>query len=80
MPNGFVDPLTCNRAKCNNDTPNNTKGNKKCKTKKRFNVGLSTLKPPHNQLTIYFPIIGNAPKIFVITVAPQRLICPHGSV
>jgi hypothetical protein len=68
----------CNKAICKIDSANKIKGNKKCKTKKRFSVGLSTLNPPHNQLTIYFPIIGKAPKMFVITVAPHKLICPQG--
>jgi hypothetical protein len=27
---------------------------------------------------MYFPTIGKAPKIFVITVAPHKLICPQG--
>jgi len=74
IPKGFVEPLTCNKAKCNNEAANKTSGNKKCNTKNLFKVGLSTLNPPHNQLTIYLPIIGKAPKILVITVAPQRLI------
>jgi hypothetical protein len=59
---------------CNKETTTRIKGNKKCKTKKRFSVGLSTEKPPHSQLTINFPIIGNAPNKLVITVAPHRLI------
>ena len=57
---------------------NKLKGNKKWSTKNRFNVGLSTEKPPHNQLTIYSPTIGKAPNRLVITVAPHKLICPHG--
>jgi hypothetical protein len=78
MPKGLVEPLTCSRAKCNTEIANKLKGNKKCNTKNRFSVGLSTLKPPHNQLTIYFPIMGKAPKILVMTVAPHKLICPQG--
>jgi F-type H+-transporting ATPase subunit alpha len=30
-----------------NDLPESLKGNKKCKLKKRFKVGLDTLDPPH---------------------------------
>jgi hypothetical protein len=37
-------------------------------------VALSTLKPPHNNVTILSPIIGKAVKKFVITVAAQKLI------
>jgi hypothetical protein len=56
------------------EKPAKIKGKIKCKTKNRFKVGLSTENPPHNQITKSFPTIGNAPKRFVITVAPQRLI------
>jgi hypothetical protein len=37
-------------------------------------VALSTLKPPHNKVTIFVPIIGKAVKKLVITVAAQKLI------
>jgi hypothetical protein len=40
---------------------------------------LSTENPPHNNCTIEFPIPGIAEKRLVITVAPQKLICPQGS-
>ena len=56
------------------EKPAKIKGKTKCKTKNRFKVGLSTEKPPHNQITKSFPTIGNAPKRLVITVAPHRLI------
>jgi hypothetical protein len=39
---------------------------------------LSTLKPPHSNVTIFVPTIGKALNKFVITVAPQKLICPQG--
>jgi hypothetical protein len=42
-------------------------------------VGLSTENPPHNHSTINFPIQGRAEIRFVITVAAQNLIWPHGS-
>jgi len=42
-------------------------------------VALLIEKPPHNQQTISSPIIGTAETKFVITVAPQKLICPHGN-
>jgi len=77
-PIGFVEPFICNTVKCNNERTIKINGNKKWITKNLFSVGLSTLKPPHNQLTIYLPIIGKAPSIFVITVAPHKLICPQG--
>jgi hypothetical protein len=40
-------------------------------------VALSTENPPHKRVTILSPIIGNAVKKFVITVAAQNDICPQ---
>jgi hypothetical protein len=40
---------------------------------------LSILKPPHNHFAIFSPTPGIAEARLVITVAPQKLICPHGS-
>jgi hypothetical protein len=42
-------------------------------------VALSTAKPPQIHSTRLFPMYGIAENRFVITVAPQNLICPHGS-
>ena len=47
------------------------KGNKKCKLKNLFNVGLPTLKPPHSHSTIEGPTKGIAENKFVITTAAQ---------
>jgi outer membrane protein assembly factor BamE (lipoprotein component of BamABCDE complex) len=55
------------------------KGNKKCNEKNRFSVALATENPPHSQVTIIFPKYGIADTKFVITVAPQKDICPQGS-
>jgi hypothetical protein len=41
-------------------------------------VALSTAKPPHNHSTREGPMYGNAENKLVITVAPQKLIWPHG--
>ena len=79
MPNGFVDPETCNNNKCKADTPNNNCGNIKCSTKNRLRVGLLTEKPPHIQLTREGPTFGIAPNKLVITVAPQNDIWPQGN-
>lgn len=35
--------------------------------------------PPHSHSTIVFPMYGIADRRLVITVAPQKDICPHGS-
>lgn len=58
--------------------PDKMNGNKKWMVKNRVKVGLSTAKPPHNHITIISPKYGIADKRFVITVAPQKDICPHG--
>lgn len=42
-------------------------------------MGCDTENPPHIQFTNVFPKYGIAEKIFVITVAPQNDICPHGN-
>lgn len=56
-----------------------TKGNRKWKVKNRVRVALSTEKPPQIHCTRVFPMYGTAESRFVITVAPQKDICPHGS-
>jgi len=47
--------------------------------KNRINVGLSTANPPHIHWTRFSPMYGMAENKLVITVAPQKDICPHGS-
>ena len=42
-------------------------------------MALSTENPPHSHNDIDLPIRGIAEKRLVITVAPQKLICPHGN-
>jgi len=41
-------------------------------------VGLPTANPPHIHLTKSSPMYGIAEKRLVITVAPQKDICPQG--
>jgi len=53
-------------------------GNKKCKEKNRFRVGWDTEGPPQIHVTRSFPTNGIADRTPVITVAPQKDICPHG--
>jgi len=45
----------------------------------RFSVGLATANPPHSHWTRQVPRYGVAENMFVMTVAPQKLICPYGS-
>lgn len=42
-------------------------------------MALSTAKPPQSHSTSSCPMYGIALNRFVITVAPQNLICPQGS-
>jgi hypothetical protein len=51
----------------------------KCKEKNRFKVGFLTENPPQSQLTNSLPTYGMADIKLVITVAPQKDICPHGN-
>ena len=53
-------------------------GRRKCNEKNRVRVGYPTEKPPHSHSTIILPQIGMADRRFVITVAAQNDICPHG--
>lgn len=53
-------------------------GRRKWKVKKRVKVGLSTENPPQIHCTNISPMQGNADKRLVMTVAPQKDICPHG--
>jgi len=46
--------------------------------KNRLSVGDPIENPPHSHLTIKSPRYGMAEIKFVITVAPQKDICPHG--
>jgi hypothetical protein len=42
-------------------------------------VALSTANPPQTHCTTYSPRYGIADNKFVITVAPQKDICPQGN-
>lgn len=54
-------------------------GRIKWNAKKRVRVALSTENPPQIHSTRVVPMYGIADSKFVITVAPQNDICPHGS-
>jgi phage terminase large subunit-like protein len=78
VPIGFDDPVLCSRTKCTMASAASTIGRKKCSAKNRVKVGWFTENPPHIHSTIPFPRIGMAEKMFVMTVAPQKDICPQG--
>lgn len=54
------------------------KGKAKWKVKNRFSVALSTENLPQIHWTNVVPIYGIADNKLVITVAPQKDICPQG--
>lgn len=72
------EPLICKIFKWTKAINKIIKGIRKCKEKKRLSVALLTEKPPQIQLVSLLPINGIEDKILVITVAPQKDICPHG--
>lgn len=53
-------------------------GSRKWRAKNRVSVGLSTEKPPQAHSTRVWPMYGIAENRLVMTVAPQKDICPHG--
>ena len=53
-------------------------GRIKWKVKNRVNVALSIANPPQSHWTKDVPKYGIAERRLVITVAPQKDICPHG--
>jgi hypothetical protein len=79
IPVGLLDPVICRFIRWINAIADRMNGSKKCREKKRFRVGFSTEKPPHNHETIRDPSTGIADIRLVITVAPQKDICPQGN-
>jgi len=78
VPNGFDDPDWWRKIRCTMTIAAITNGRRKCKVKNRVKVALSTANPPHTHCTVSCPIYGIADSRLVITVAPQKDICPHG--
>jgi hypothetical protein len=77
-PIGLFDPVWWRNSRWIITIPVITNGIRKCKAKNRVSVALSTAKPPHIHCTNSVPTYGTADSRFVITVAPQNDICPHG--
>jgi len=78
-PIGLFDPVWWRKRRWRITTATKIKGKIKWMEKNRLSVALSTAKPPHIHSTSIFPMYGMAEKRLVITVAPQKLICPQGS-
>lgn len=76
--NEFDDPLICRAIRCKITIKVKIKGIMKCNMKNRDNVAWLIENPPHNHCTSVFPKYGIADIKLVITVAPQKDICPHG--
>lgn len=77
-PMGLLEPVSCRNRACNTVAATTRKGRRKWNAKNRVSVALSTEKPPQIHCTRASPTYGTADNRFVITVAPQNDICPHG--
>lgn len=79
LPKGLLEPVWCRNAKWIKTIAVTISGTIKWRVKKRFKVAFPIEKPPHNHSTVLFPMYGIADRRLVITVAPQKDICPQGS-
>jgi len=77
-PVGFEDPVSCRAIRWIITSAAIAMGVMKWREKNRFRVGWDTEKFPHNHCTRSLPISGIAENRLVITVAPQKDICPQG--
>lgn len=75
---GLEEPFSCSKIKWMITSRAIAIGSKKWSEKNRFKVGWETEGPPQSQTTKSFPTIGMAERTPVITVAPQKDICPQG--
>lgn len=78
VPNGLLEPSVCSSMMCTEDSEIMMKGRIKCRAKNRVRVGSLIENPPQSQVVRLFPRYGTAVNRFVITVAAQNDICPHG--
>lgn len=78
VPSGLLEPSSCRRIMCSEERAIITNGRMKCRAKNRVSVGSLMAKPPHSQVVSDVPKYGTAVSRFVITVAAQNDICPHG--
>lgn len=79
IPSGLLDPVSWRKRRCTITRAVMMNGRMKWKAKNRVRVALSTEKPPQIHSTRSVPTYGIAESRLVITVAPQKDICPHGS-
>ena len=76
IPNGLLEPCSCNAIRCAAAKAAKAKGNTKCNEQNRLSVALFTENPPQMNSTISCPIQGTADTKLVITVLPHSDICP----
>ena len=77
-PRGLFDPVLWRNNKCKITITVMINGKMKCKEKNRVSVALLMPNPPQIHSTNIPPTYGKAENKLVITVAPQKLIWPHG--
>jgi hypothetical protein len=73
-----LDPVWCRNKRWIIVAAATIKGSRKWNVKNRARVALSTANPPQTHWTKSTPRYGIAESKLVITVAPQKDICPHG--
>lgn len=78
IPRGLFEPDSWRKVRWTKVSPAIRKGKRKCRAKNRVSVGLSTENPPQAHSTMVWPMYGMAENRLVMTVAPQKDICPHG--
>lgn len=78
IPDGLLDPVSWRNRRWIIASAEMMKGRIKWKAKNRVRVALSTENPPQIHSTRLVPMYGMADSRLVITVAPQKDICPHG--
>lgn len=78
VPRGLLEPSSWSKITCNEDSEMIANGKIKCSAKNRVRVGSLIANPPQSQVVSDVPRYGTAVSRFVITVAAQNDICPHG--
>lgn len=78
VPKGFIDPVICKKYKWIITIIRIINGKIKWSEKNRLRVALLIENPPQIHWTIFEPMYGIVEIKLVITVAPQKDICPHG--
>lgn len=77
-PAGLFEPVSWRNRRWRTVTARITNGRRKWKAKNRVRVAWSTEKPPQIHCTRVLPTYGTAERRLVMTVAPQKDICPQG--